>query len=109
VKYLLNSVTEPFHARAIQTAQERMLERVTAVPEERAAGVRRLRLSRTQARNIVAGRFDTGSGSCRNPYDSPQPLTRGIDQVVFIGDRNAFDRAIIATPQSQERQVGFSL
>ena len=36
-------------------------------------------------------------------------LTRGIEQVVFIGDRNAFDRAIIATPQSQERQVGFSL
>ena len=33
----------------------------------------RLSLSRTQARNIVAGRFDTGSGSCRNPYDSPQP------------------------------------
>jgi hypothetical protein len=50
-----------------------MLERVTAVPVERAAGVRRLNLSRTQARNIVAGRFDTGSGSCRNPYDSPQP------------------------------------
>ena len=36
-------------------------------------------------------------------------LTRGIEQVVFIGDRNAFDRAIIATPQSQERQVGFSV
>jgi exodeoxyribonuclease V alpha subunit len=36
-------------------------------------------------------------------------LTRGIEQVVFIGDRNAFDQAIIATPQSQERQVGFSL
>jgi len=36
-------------------------------------------------------------------------LTRGIEQVVFIGDRNTFDRAIIATPQSQERQVGFSL
>ena len=36
-------------------------------------------------------------------------LTRGIEQVVFIGDRNAFDRAIIATPQSQERQIGFSL
>src|SRR5450631_763026 len=26
----------------------------------------------SQARNIVAGRFDTGSGSCRDPYDSPQ-------------------------------------
>ena len=72
VKYLLNSVTEPMHARVIQKAQERMLERVTAVPEKRAAGVRRLNLPRTQARNIVAGRFDTGSGSCRDPYDSPQ-------------------------------------
>ena len=72
VKYLLNSVTEPMHARVIQKAQERMLERVTAVPEKRAAGVRRLNLLRTQARNIVAGRFDTGSGSCRDPYDSPQ-------------------------------------
>jgi hypothetical protein len=72
VKYLLNSVTEPMHARVIQKAQERMLERVTAVPEKRAAGVRRLNLPRTQAKNIVAGRFDTGSGSCRDPYDSPQ-------------------------------------
>ena len=72
MKYLLNSVTEPMHARVIQKAQERMLERVTAVPEKRAAGVRRLSLPRTQARNIVAGRFDTGSGSCRDPYDSPQ-------------------------------------
>jgi len=72
VKYLLNSVIEPMHARVIQKAQERMLERVTAVPEKRAAGVRRLNLPQTQARNIVAGRFDTGSGSCRDPYDSPQ-------------------------------------
>jgi exodeoxyribonuclease V alpha subunit len=36
-------------------------------------------------------------------------LTRGIEQVVFIGDRHAFDRAIIAEPHSQERQVGFSV
>jgi exodeoxyribonuclease V alpha subunit len=36
-------------------------------------------------------------------------LTRGIEQVVFIGDRNAFEGAIIATPHSQERQVGFSM
>jgi hypothetical protein len=33
----------------------------------------------------------------------------GIEQVVFIGDRNAFDRAIIAAPHSQERQIGFSM
>jgi exodeoxyribonuclease V alpha subunit len=36
-------------------------------------------------------------------------LTRGIEQVVFIGDRDAFERAIIAPPHSQERQVGFSM
>jgi exodeoxyribonuclease V alpha subunit len=36
-------------------------------------------------------------------------LTRGIEQVVFIGDRHAFDRAIVAEPHSQERQVGFSV
>ena len=36
-------------------------------------------------------------------------LTRGIEQVVFIGDRNAFDRAIVAAPHSQGRQVGFSM
>jgi exodeoxyribonuclease V alpha subunit len=36
-------------------------------------------------------------------------LTRGIEQVVFIGDRNAFEGAIIATPHSQKRQVGFSI
>jgi exodeoxyribonuclease V alpha subunit len=36
-------------------------------------------------------------------------LTRGIEQVVFIGDRHAFDWAIVAEPHSQERQVGFSV
>ena len=36
-------------------------------------------------------------------------LTRGMEQVVFIGDRDAFDRPIIAPPRSHERQVGFSL
>ena len=50
-----------------------MLARVTAIPEGRAAGVARLNLPRAQARKIASGRFDTGIGSCRNPYDSPQP------------------------------------
>lgn len=36
-------------------------------------------------------------------------LTRGIEQVVFIGDRAAFDAAVIAPPRSHERQVGFSI
>jgi hypothetical protein len=73
VKYLLNSITEPFNARAIQKAQERMIERVTVIPENRAVGVERLKLPKDQARKIAVGRFDTGCGACRNPYDSPQP------------------------------------
>jgi hypothetical protein len=77
VKYLLSSVTEPFHARVIQKAQEKMLERVTVISEKRAIGVGRLNLPRAQARKIAAGRFDTGSGSCRDPYDSPQPGEEG--------------------------------
>jgi len=36
-------------------------------------------------------------------------LTRGIEQVVFIGDRDAFERAIAAAPHSQGSQVGFSI
>lgn len=36
-------------------------------------------------------------------------LTRGMEQVVFIGDRNAFDAAVTAPPHSHERQVGFSM
>ena len=36
-------------------------------------------------------------------------LTRGIEQVVFIGDKDAFERAIVAAPHSQGRQVGFSM
>jgi exodeoxyribonuclease V alpha subunit len=36
-------------------------------------------------------------------------LTRGIEQVVFIGDRDAFDAAVTATPRAHERQVGFSV
>ena len=73
VKYLLNHITEPFNARAIQKAQERMIERVTVIPEKRVLGVARLDLPKAQAQKIVAGRFDTGCGTCRNPYDSPQP------------------------------------
>jgi hypothetical protein len=73
VRYLLNTITEPFNARAIQKAQERMIERVTVIPENRAVGVERLKLPKAQARKIAAGRFDTGCGACRNPYDSPQP------------------------------------
>jgi hypothetical protein len=73
VKYLLNHITEPFNARAIQKAQERMIERVTVIPEKRVLGVARLALPKVQAQKIVAGRFDTGCGTCRNPYDSPQP------------------------------------
>jgi exodeoxyribonuclease V alpha subunit len=36
-------------------------------------------------------------------------LTRGVEQVVFIGDRDAFDAAVMAPPHSHERQVGFSI
>jgi len=77
VNYVLNSITEPFNVRSIQKAQERMIERVTAIPEMRAVGVERLKLPKAQAQQIVAGHFDTASGTCRNPYDSPQP---GEDQ-----------------------------
>lgn len=73
VKYLLNHITESFNARVIQRAQERMIERVTVIPEKRVLGVRRLDLPKVQAQKIVNGRFDTGCGTCRNPYDSPQP------------------------------------
>ncbi len=73
VKYLLNTVTESFHARVIQKAQEKMLERITAIPEKRATGVRRLNLPPAQATKIATGRFDTGAGVCRDPYNSPQP------------------------------------
>jgi len=73
MRYLVNSITEPFHARVIQRAQEKMLAHVTAIPEKRATGVDRLNLPPGQARKIVSGRFDTGVGACRNPYDSPQP------------------------------------
>jgi exodeoxyribonuclease V alpha subunit len=36
-------------------------------------------------------------------------LTRGVKQVVFIGDRDSFSRAITSKPKSQERMVGFSI
>jgi len=72
IRYVLNHATEQFNARVIQQAQARMVERVTVIPEERAVGIKVLDLSRAQARKIQQGRFDTGCGSCRNPYDSPQ-------------------------------------
>jgi exodeoxyribonuclease V alpha subunit len=36
-------------------------------------------------------------------------LTRGMEQVVFIGDRHAFNASITAPPRSHERLVGFSI
>lgn len=36
-------------------------------------------------------------------------LTRGVDQVVFIGDRTAFDEAIVSPPASLRRCVAFDL
>ncbi len=36
-------------------------------------------------------------------------LTRGMEQVVFIGDRLAFEGAVAGAPHSHERQVGFSM
>jgi hypothetical protein len=36
-------------------------------------------------------------------------LTRGIEQVVIIGDRDAFDAAVVASPRLHERQIGFSV
>lgn len=35
-------------------------------------------------------------------------LTRGIVQVVFVGDRNAFNEAVRSQPKSHERMIGFS-
>jgi exodeoxyribonuclease V alpha subunit len=36
-------------------------------------------------------------------------LTRGVDQVVFVGDRSAFDAAVKAPPLASQRSVGFRL
>lgn len=36
-------------------------------------------------------------------------LTRGVEQVVFVGDRDALTEAIQAPPHSHKRQVGFRL
>ena len=36
-------------------------------------------------------------------------VTRGVRQVVLIGDRAAFERAVIAPPQSHQREVGSAL
>jgi integrase len=72
IRYVLNQINEQFNARVIQKAQERMVERVIVIPETRKVGIKRLNLPKLQAKEIVEGRFDTGCGTCRNPYDSPQ-------------------------------------
>lgn len=72
IRYVLNHVTEQFNARVIQQAQTRMLERVTVIPERREVGVKFLDLPSAQAQKILQGRYDTGCGACRDPYDSPQ-------------------------------------
>lgn len=36
-------------------------------------------------------------------------LTRGVDQVVFVGQRSAFEAAVKAPPRSKMREVGFKI
>ena len=72
IKYVLNHISEQFNARVIQKAQARMVERVTVIPQRREVGIKRLNLPNSQAAKILDGRFDTGCGACRDPYDSPQ-------------------------------------
>jgi hypothetical protein len=72
VNYVLNSITEPFNARVIQKAQEQMFQRITVIPTSRSKGAKSLGLPKTQTQKIIDGRYDTGCGTCRNPYDSPQ-------------------------------------
>jgi exodeoxyribonuclease V alpha subunit len=36
-------------------------------------------------------------------------LTRGVEQVVFVGDREAFQHAVISPPMAQRREVAFDL
>ena len=36
-------------------------------------------------------------------------LTRAIEQVVFIGDRNAFENAVRSPPFAQMRRVAFNV
>jgi integrase len=73
VRYVVNSITESFNVSVIQKAQERMVARVTVIPDKREAGIGRLNLPKAHALKIVTGRFDTGCGACLDPYDSPQP------------------------------------
>ncbi|MBN9617189.1 MAG: hypothetical protein J0G35_16625 [Acidobacteriales bacterium] len=72
VNYVLNSITAPFNARVIQKAQERILQRITVIPTSRSKGAKNLGLPKNQTQKIIDGRYDTGCGTCRNPYDSPQ-------------------------------------
>ena len=67
-----HNISEQFNARVIQKAQARMVERVTVIPLRREVGIKRLNLPNAQAAKILDGRFDTGCGACRDPYDSPQ-------------------------------------
>jgi hypothetical protein len=72
IKYVLNHISAQFNARVIQKAQARMVERVTVIPQRREVGIKLLNLPKAQAAKILEGRFDTGCGACRDPYDSPQ-------------------------------------
>jgi exodeoxyribonuclease V alpha subunit len=36
-------------------------------------------------------------------------LTRGVEQVVFVGDRRAFEEAVVNPPSASLRRVGFSI
>ncbi len=72
VRYVLNAVTKRLHTRVIQKAQHNLVRQLTVVPESRATGVAKLGLPQESALKILNGSFDTSSGVCANPFDSPQ-------------------------------------
>lgn len=76
VRYIGDSLVQRMHNNSIRAAQDAMVKRVTTViPKEAEQALVDLagELAPGQREKIADGRYDTGFGKCRNPYDSPQP------------------------------------
>lgn len=75
-RYVGSTVVRALHNKAIRSAQQALVERVTTViPKEARRALAELagEIKPEQLKHIKSGEYDTGLCKCRNPFDSPQP------------------------------------
>jgi integrase len=76
--YIDKQILKPLYDTSIRAAQEAMLKRITVIPKAATEAISEIPqdVPQKRQRNILNGKFSTGSGRCVDPQNSPQPGQR---------------------------------